>query len=176
MPIQYRRADVSDASALSVCAARFFVESYQHVMERDELRGYVADFFAPDLQQAEITDPRATTFLAIENGIIGYAQVVEGNLPDCGIDARKPAELKRIYVDHRWHGRGVAQELLKLVQQEAQRRACDQLWLAVWEINHRAISFYSKNGFRVIGRQGFPIGNEIQSDHVMATSLANELR
>ena len=172
----YRVAQPADAAALSSFAARLFVESYAHLMKRSELDAYVAAHFAPAKQESELNSSRGTTFLALDDGIIGYAQIVEGNLPECGIDARKPAELKRIYVDHNWHGRGVAQQLLQLVQQEAQRRACDRLWLAVWEINDRAISFYRKNGFQIIGRQGFPIGNEVQSDHVMAKPLANELR
>lgn len=172
----YRQANIADAAALSVAAAHLFAESYQHVMAAAELQGHLADFFTLDKQHAELGDPACTTFLALDEGIIGYAQLVEGNVPACGIDARNAAELKRIYVDRNWHGQGVAQELLQLVQQEAQRRACDRLWLAVWEINARAISFYSKNGFHVIGRQGFPIGNEDESDYVMVKPLANELR
>jgi ribosomal protein S18 acetylase RimI-like enzyme len=172
----YRQASIADAAALSAAAAHLFAESYQHVMAPAELQGHLADFFTPDKQYAELTDPACTTFLALDDGIIGYAQLVAGNVPACGIDARNAAELKRIYVDRNWHGQGVAQELLQLVQQEAQRRACDRLWLAVWEINDRAISFYSKNDFQVIGRQGFPIGNKDDSDYVMVKALANELR
>jgi ribosomal protein S18 acetylase RimI-like enzyme len=172
----YRQANIADAAVLSQAAARLFAESYQHVMQPAELQGHLANFFTPDNLCAELSDPSCTTFLAVNNGIIGYAQLVQGNVPACGIDARNAAELKRIYVDRNWHGQGVAQELLQRVQREAQRRACDRLWLAVWEINDRAISFYSKNGFQVIGRQGFPIGNDDQSDYVMAKPLANELR
>lgn len=172
----YRQAHLADAAALSEAAARLFSDSYQHVMQPAELQGHLADFFTPAKQSAELNDPSCTTFLALDDGIIGYAQVVEGSIPACGIAARKAAELKRIYVDRRWHGQGVAQALVQLVQREAQRRGCDQLWLAVWEINERAISFYSKNGFQKIGRQGFPMGTDDDSDFVMARPVANELR
>jgi ribosomal protein S18 acetylase RimI-like enzyme len=172
----YRQATVADAAPLSAAAARFFADSYHHVMAPAELQGHLTDFFTTDKQYAELTDPCCATFLALDDAIVGYAQLVEDNVPACGIDARKPAELKRIYVDRNWHGKGIAQELLQLVQREAQQRACDRLWLAVWEINDRAISFYSKNGFQTIGRQGFPIGSDDQSDFVMAKPLANELR
>jgi ribosomal protein S18 acetylase RimI-like enzyme len=50
------------------------------------------------------------------------------------------------------------------------------LWLAVWEINERAIAFYEKHRFREVGRQGFPIGSEIQTDLVLARPLADELQ
>lgn len=174
--VQYRAAEPADAPALSDFGARSFVDSYAQVMGCAEIEAYITDNFTPACQSAELSNSNWTTFLALDDGIAGYAQIVAGNVPDCAIDARTPAELKRIYVERRWHGRGVAQALLQLVQQEAQHRGCDTLWLAVWEINDRAISFYSKNGFQIIGRQGFPIGNEVQSDYVMAKPLANELR
>ena len=148
-----------------------FVDSYEHLMERTELEGYVRDQFTPARQLAEINNPNITTFLAVDDEIVGYAQFADGNRPDCPLEATAPAELKRIYVDRRWQGHGVAKELVRLVEAEARNNACDVLWLAVWEINDRAIAFYHKCDFRIIGRQGFPIGNEVQSDHVMAKTF-----
>ncbi len=144
-------------------------------MDRAELEAYVRDHFTPARQHAELTDAHTTTFIAIDTRLVGYAQITVGKLPDCPLDARNPAELKRIYVDRAWHGQGVAQKLVALVNAEAYVRGCDTIWLAVWEINDRAIAFYGKSGFRQVGRQGFPIGNEIQSDYVMAKPLADEL-
>jgi ribosomal protein S18 acetylase RimI-like enzyme len=164
----YRTATPADAEALAAFGGRLFVNSYEHLMERGELEAYVRENFTPDRQLAELNDPTITTFLATDGEIAGYAQFAGGNRPDCELAATAPAELKRIYVDRRWQGSGVARELVRLVENEAIQRACDALWLAVWEINDRAIAFYHKCGFRIIGRQGFPIGNEVQTDHVMA--------
>ncbi len=167
----YRRAEAVDAASLADFGARAFVDSYAHCMERGELETYVREHFTPDLQSAEISDERGATFLALETQLAGYAQIVTGKQPECELDARAPAELKRIYVERTWHGHGVAQKLLLLIETEARIRACDGLWLAVWEINDRAISFYRKSGFEIAGRQGFPIGNEVQTDYVMAKPL-----
>jgi ribosomal protein S18 acetylase RimI-like enzyme len=174
-PLQYRKANRQDARALAEFGGRLFVDSYHHLMARDELADYVRENFTIDRQQAELLDARLTTFLALDDGIIGYAQIAVGSRPECALMAVAPAELKRIYVDRSRHGQGVAGELLRLVKQQAQVCGCDALWLAVWEVNDRAISFYGKSGFQQIGRQGFPIGNEVQSDLVMAMPLANEL-
>lgn len=174
--MQYRRGTAADAEELAKFGARMFVDSYQHLTERAELEAYARDHFTADRQHAELMDPALTTILAVDPHICGYAQLLMPAVPDCELAARRPAELKRIYVDHDWHGTGVARELLRCVEAEAHQRDCDVLWLAVWEVNDRAISFYGKHGFRVVGRQGFPIGNEEQTDHVMAKALATELQ
>ena len=172
----YRRAGPADADALAEFGARLFLDSYRHLMEASEIETYVREHFTTERQQAELADRATTTFLAVEPGICGYAQLTTGSRPDCPLATGRPAELKRIYVEPAWQGMGVAAELLRLVEAEARQRHCDLLWLAVWEINQRAISFYGKHSFAVVGRQGFPIGNEVQTDHVMAKPLATELQ
>jgi ribosomal protein S18 acetylase RimI-like enzyme len=172
---RYRRATPADAAELAAFAARLFTTSYQHAAEPGELQAYVQRHFSPQLQHAELCNPDMTTFLAVAPGIHGYAQVLAGGLPECELSARSVMQLKRIYVDPHWQGRGVAQELLRLAEGDARARDCDVLWLAVWEINQRALSFYRKQGFEIIGRQGFPPGSAQQTDYVMAKVVATEL-
>jgi ribosomal protein S18 acetylase RimI-like enzyme len=171
----YRKAGPDDAAQLAEFGARSFVDSYAHVMDRAELEAYVCAHYTPERVEEEISDPAGASFLALDPDIVGFAQVRAGNRPECEMASAAPAELRRIYVERSRHGGGVATKLLGMVQAEARVRGCDVLWLAVWEINDRAISFYRKNGFSMAGRQGFPIGNEVQTDHVMAKSLADEL-
>jgi ribosomal protein S18 acetylase RimI-like enzyme len=171
----YRRAEAGDADALAAFGARTFAESYAHLMSRDELDEYVTYYYTPERITADIGDAQGAIFLALDPDIVGFAQVRTGNRPDCKLAAASPAELRRIYVDRSRHGHGVAQKLLALVEKEARNRHCDVLWLAVWEVNDRARSFYGKSGFAIVGRQGFPIGNQVQTDHVMAKPLADEL-
>jgi len=48
------------------------------------------------------------------------------------------------------------------------------LWLGVWERNARAIAFYRKQGFEVVGEQEFMLGADRQRDLVMARRLTGE--
>jgi ribosomal protein S18 acetylase RimI-like enzyme len=41
------------------------------------------------------------------------------------------------------------------------------VWLGVWEENHRAIRFYTKNGFVVFDKHVFIMGNDEQTDLLM---------
>lgn len=141
------------------------------------MQAYVATQLNEDVLLRELQDNQWTTFLAFAEGdeLVGYAQVIIGDWPDCSIEAVRPAQLKRIYVDRRWHGQNIAPELLARVEATAQQHNCDVIWLAVWEINDRAIAFYRKHGFRVVGRTGF-MGSAELTDCVMAKELAGELQ
>ena len=45
------------------------------------------------------------------------------------------------------------------------------IWLGVWEQNRKAISFYQKHGFYIIGKYEFVIGEDIQTDNIMRRDL-----
>ena len=80
-------------------------------------------------------------------------------------------EICRFYVDRAWHGRGAALELMHAVDTTAQRDGHDEVWLAVWEHNARAIRFYQKHGFARVGEQLFRLGADVQTDWLMARAL-----
>jgi GNAT superfamily N-acetyltransferase len=51
---------------------------------------------------------------------------------------------------------------------EARRRGARHLWLTTWDRNQRALSFYRKCGFDVIGATTFTVGNDRQHDLVLS--------
>jgi ribosomal protein S18 acetylase RimI-like enzyme len=75
-------------------------------------------------------------------------------------------------VESRWHGQGFAAALMGLVVALARRRGRRTHFLAVWEHNPRAIAFYRKQGFEEVGSQPFQLGQDVQTDRVMARPLA----
>ena len=64
-------------------------------------------------------------------------------------------------------GRGVGPALMQACLDAAQRGGFDLLWLDVWERNPRAIAFYHKWGFKVVGMQVFQLGSDSQTDLLM---------
>lgn len=103
--------------------------------------------------------------------LIGYAQLRLGNPPPCVV-ATSPAEIQRLYVDAPWHGTGVARALMDSLLDAAVAGGADVAWLGVWEQNPRAIAFYTKSGFAVVGDHVFVVGEDPQRDLVLAKGLS----
>ena len=51
--------------------------------------------------------------------------------------------------------------------EEARKTTCTYVWLGVWEENHRAKRFYSKNGFVKFDTHIFKMGDDAQTDWMM---------
>lgn len=162
-----RAARPEEAGELSAFAARLFRETYSPACRADDVEAYATAAFTSDLQSAELNDPAGATLLAeVDGRLAGYAQLRAGRAPD-GVPGERPVEIARFYVDAEWHGRGVAAEPMDAVHRTAAELG-DFLWLSVWEENGRAIGFYRRGGFGVVGSATFRMGEDEQRDHLMA--------
>jgi ribosomal protein S18 acetylase RimI-like enzyme len=173
--VDIRRAVATDADALLLAdlGARLFADAFGAMNDPDDLRVFLADTYSPDRQLAELRDPSRAVWIAESRGeALGYAMLRRDSRSPC-VDARRPAEVQRIYADRSWHGRGLGKALLDACVEQARVWACDVVWLGVWERNPRAIAFYEKWGFRRVGEQRFLVGTDSQRDQVMALRLAD---
>jgi GNAT superfamily N-acetyltransferase len=166
-----RKATVEDAAAVAAFAERTFVETFGADNTPQNLAAHVAQAFGVAPQTRELNDPRMMTLLG-ESGrtLVAFAQLRRGEPPEC-VTGPDPIELLRFYVDRPWHGTGIAQALMRAVEDAARHAGGRTLWLGVWERNPRAIAFYAKCGFTDIGEQKFIVGSDRQTDRVMARSL-----
>lgn len=165
-----RRAVPADAELLADLASRTFRDTFAADNPPEDMAVYVAESFGTAQQLAEITSADVVTLLALCGELIAFAQLRHGPPPAC-VTAARPIEVQRFYVDHAWHGRGVAGQLMQAVLREAAAAGATNIWLGVWERNPRAIAFYRKCGFVDVGAHEFRLGTDIQTDRVMVRSL-----
>ena len=170
--VTIRRAVQGDAELLAELGANIFRDTFAEFNTVEDMAEYLSGSFSPAIQAAEIAEPDSYFLIAtIGDEPAGYARLSFGpppegaRTPDRGMV--RPLEIVRFYVDSRWHGRGVAAELMRSCLAEARREGGDLIWLAVWKENPRAIAFYRKWGFDTAGEKIFQLGSDPQTDLVM---------
>jgi ribosomal protein S18 acetylase RimI-like enzyme len=170
-----RYAGHSDNVLLAELGARTFADTFASENTPEDMKAYLADTFSPEKQAQELADP-ASIFLVMEwrGAPVGYARLKHGEAPS--IVGERAVEIVRIYADRDWVGKGVGGQLMQACLREAERRNCDVVWLGVWERNTRAIRFYQKWGFERVGTQFFRLGNDLQTDWVMARQVTTVKR
>jgi ribosomal protein S18 acetylase RimI-like enzyme len=167
-----RRATSEDARALAELAERTFRHTFADANTPADMDDYLARSFGEAIQRAELEKPEVAAFLAERHGeTLGYAMLREGGEDSGAVTGEHPVELQRLYVVAEAKGGGVAQALLRRVEEEARERGGDILWLGVWEKNPRAIAFYGKTGFVDVGAHDFLLGRDLQRDRLMQKPL-----
>lgn len=171
-PMTIRRASPADAAVLAPFAARCFEQAFGAQNDPEDLAAHLAKSFGVAQQTQELQHPDYVTLLALTAGDepAGYAQLRRQPAPPC-VTAARPAELRRFYVDGRWHGSGVAGQLMQATLAAAHETlGAASLWLSVWTENPRAVAFYARHGFAIAGSADFWVGSDRQSDHIMVRS------
>lgn len=169
---ELRIARIDDAESLAALAESTFRVSFAAFNTAEDMSRYCREHFGPSQQAAEIADTQSLTLLIEDVGSpVGYAQMRWGDAPS-SVKAARPGEIRRLYLDRDWHGKGAAHALMDACLEALVVRGCDVAWLGVWEHNPRAIAFYRKHGFYGVGEQSFTLGSDRQRDIVMVRTLA----
>ena len=167
MNLGIRRASISDAAELVELAGRTFREAFAADNTPADIADHIARSYGMQQQTREISDPGIVTLLAwADEELIGFAQLRSESTPSC-VTGERPIELWRFYLSQTRYGQGVAQTLMGRVMMEARQADARTIWLAVWERNERAKSFYRKCGFADVGAQTFMLGQDAQTDRIM---------
>jgi diamine N-acetyltransferase len=176
MNIIIRAARPADAQTLSEIGSATFALACPPNTLRADLDSYILSEMAPARFLEHMACPARSLFVAeIDGSSIGYLMLCREGCPDA-IAAHNPFELRRIYVLADFHGSGAAGILMNKVLRLAVAGKHDVVWLGVSKHNGRAIAFYRKHGFTVVGEQAFMVGNDAHEDFVMARTLAKHSR
>ena len=123
------------------------------------------------LREKEIAAKRRDYFKDrfTKSELIGFAKLGPPALPVETL--RSWVELRQIYIDPNWVGRGFARPLLDWATAEARRRGADELYLTVFVDNDRAIALYRRYGFVEVGPYAFMVGTHADEDVIMRLAL-----
>jgi diamine N-acetyltransferase len=167
MDVIIRRATVYDANTLAELSKQTFFDTFTGTCTDEDMEQFLQEYFNIDQVKSELSNENDLFFFAEIEGVpAGYVRMMEDYSNFELMKKWKALELKRIYVDKEFHGKGVAKELINFVERFARENKYEVLWLGVWEHNLRAKRFYEKNGFTDSGyMHNFPIGNTPQYDN-----------
>jgi GNAT superfamily N-acetyltransferase len=154
-------------------ARRIFSDTFSHLYEPEAFHSFCdAAYGSGGSMQRALADPTVHWRIAsLGEEPIGYAKLLPLVAP--APNPRPSAlELQQIYVLRDWHGRGIAEELMRWSIATARELGAPELYLTVFDHNERAKRFYSRHGFTEIGRCTFQLGERIDDDRVWRLSLA----
>jgi len=169
--LSIRMAGAADAEMLTEFARRTFHDAFAPMNTPENIEAHMSQNFTLQRFEAQLADRRAI-FLIAEIGAapVAFAKLYDSDVPDC-VSGFAPVEIERFYVDREFHGKGVAQTLMQACFDNARQSGHGTIYLGVWENNPRAIAFYRKCGFDVVGSHVFQLGDEAQNDLWMERRL-----
>lgn len=173
--ITYRKPERQDASDLSHFGRRTFCDTFAHLYRPEDLSAYLNRVYTPAVFLADMATTGTEFRIAEHEGrIVGFCKIGAVTVPVNPVPPRS-IELRQLYVDHGYHGSGVAATLMAWALDRAFARNCENVYLSVYAENYRAQRFYERHGFKMIGEYKFMVGSQADDEFIMLLKLLHEL-
>jgi ribosomal protein S18 acetylase RimI-like enzyme len=174
-----RRAAPCDAEAACAFGRARFIDTFGHLYSEGDLATYLAESYTVDVFTAWLADPLMRMWLAHDatGALLGYALAGPPTVPHADV-APGDGELRKLYLCEAAKGSGVARALLGPAVAWVRAGGCApagtplpaggaRAWLNVWSENSRAIRFYEREGFAVVGEFEYCVGEARDRELIM---------
>jgi GNAT superfamily N-acetyltransferase len=169
-----RASRPDDADALSAFLGESFESAYGHISPPEDTARHIATYYAPAVLREQLMDPRILTWIAHDDADewAGCVQLALDEAPPEPLSQAPAAELRRFYLRPAWFGSGVAPALMHSLIEAALAEGARAVWLSAWQHAARAVRFYEKQGFTIVGvAPSFAVGDTLHDDYIMARLL-----
>ena len=140
-----------DMPLLVPIGRRSLVESHGHSAPTEVFETYLDEKFTPEALEAEVADKANLFHLVYYNDTpAGYSKIIY-NCPIGPVAAPAITKLERLYLLSEFYDKKLGHRLLQFNIDLSKAAGQQGMWLYVWKENKRALRFYERAGFTIVG-------------------------
>jgi diamine N-acetyltransferase len=153
--IKIEKADLAHLSLLADLAKTTLIESHAEGAPEDAIAGLIDRAFSDEALKTELLDPANIYHLLYHEGrAVGYSKI-RYSAPHPLISIDPVTKLDKLFLLKAAYGLNLGKILFDFNVALSKRRRENGMWLFVWKENYRAVNFYQKNHFEIIGSHDY---------------------
>jgi ribosomal protein S18 acetylase RimI-like enzyme len=144
-------AQPEDVSLLVQIGRRSLVESHGSSAPPEVMKTYLDEKFTEAALAEELADEANIFHLVYYNGEpAGYSKIIY-NSPITPVPSARITKLERLYLLSEFYDKKLGHQLLQFNINLSKSAGQEGMWLYVWKENERAMRFYNRAGFIIVG-------------------------
>lgn len=166
------RATIEHSSIILNIGKQAWVDAHGHSASKEDIDTYLSKNYTEGAIIDQLSNDNNLYHIIFHNNQpAGFSKVIL-NKPNTNVTAQDISVLDRIYLLNSFQGLKLGSKLLAFNIDLAKENAQSGIWLAAWIENKKAISFYKKRGFEIVGKYDFPISStHVNPNHIMYLSF-----
>ncbi len=150
--IEIKQANVNDIELLALIGRITWAETFGSLFRRSEdVKNYVDKNFSICTVKTFLEHPNTYFWIAYYNKFpVGYAKI-EMHVDSDLVRGQNICKLCNIYVLRDFHSKRIGLGLWNMMLEKVKDKQCDKMWLSVLHSNDKAINFYKKMLFIMLG-------------------------
>lgn len=169
------RATEDDTLSLCELSKQTLLESHGKSAPKEDMDDYILKKYNPETLKAELRDTGNIYHLLYHNGVLaGFSKIILNVPYKEGVD-QNMTKLDRIFLLKEVYDLKLGVELFNFNLNLMKKHRQTGVWLYAWTGNERAIKFYTRNGFKIVGSHDFKISeNHSNPNHQMFLDFSKE--
>lgn len=160
-----RRATEDDSKVIADIGRAAVEESHRDSCPVADMNYFLDTHYNEAAIKDELNDPANIYHLILYNGqTAGFSKIIL-NAAHARIPHNNVSKLDRIYLDKDFYDLKLGYRLLQHNIDLSKESGQHGMWLFTWVGNQRAVSFYKKNDFTVIGDHKFKVSDTHYNEH-----------
>ena len=166
--IKIIKGGIEHCEIIAEIGKKTFLESHGESASKNDVDSFVSKTYPIELLSKELVHPNIKYHLIYyKNKVAGYSKI-EINTSNTTIEHKNVTKLDRFYLLKEFYGQYLGATLFNFNVELSKKHQQKGIWLAVWVENLRAIKFYTKIGFKIVGKYDFQISNTHSNpNHIM---------
>lgn len=166
------KATEKDGSIITSIGRAAVEEAHRDSCSDEIMKDFLDSTYNERVIGEELNDPKNIYHIIQHHGItVGFSKIIL-NAGHPNIGQENVTKLDRIYLLKEFYGFGLGYNLLQFNIELSKKNNQSGMWLFTWVGNSRAVNFYGKTGFSIIGSHQFKVtGSHYNLNHQMYLSL-----
>ena len=162
------KATPKDAKILAELAKASFIPAHGHSAPKKDIDNYLKTNFSEANFIKELENPDNHYYIIYhKNKIAGYSKITLNTVNEY-IKPKNVTYMSRLYLLKEFYGLNLGKTLFDFNIEFSKQHNQSGIWLAVWVENDKAIKFYTKMGFKIVGAYDFRISEtHTNPNHIM---------
>ncbi|UMB53012.1 GNAT family N-acetyltransferase [Lutibacter sp. A64] len=166
--IKIIKANVKDAKLIAEIGKKTFCESHGISASKADINAFVSEKYTKEALVKQLENSKNNYHLIYYNNKLAGFTNLELNCSNTNIEAKNVSKLDRFYLLKEFYGQKLGLKLFQFNLEISKKHKQKGMWLAVWVENKRAINFYQKAGFKIVGKYDFQISKTHSNpNHIM---------
>lgn len=146
-----------DARLLAKLGKTTFLESHSNSASKKDIANYMAHKFSVGEFERDLKKEKNIYYIIYHHeNPVGYSKIVL-NVSDKNVPLKNTTKLERIYILEEFQKLKLGLKLFQFNLEISKKHNQLGMWLYTWIENHKAIKFYKKAGFKIVGSYDFKI-------------------
>jgi len=166
--IKIIKASIEHSELIAEIGKKTFLESHGHCASKKDVQSFILKTYNLKAIETEFENLKAQYHIIYFNNKVAGFSKIELNTPNKNINDLNVTKLDRLYILEAFHRQKLGSKLFDFTIQLSKKTNQKGIWLAVWVKNQKAIHFYNKQGFKIVGEYSFQISETHSNpNHIM---------